>query len=848
MLIDGISQSYTLIKLNGLMNKDDNIYFVPLFRTYGITKIIDKPLSEAFYYCFIRETKQDTNYININISQWAPEDRTITIEGTVDMFRKGGSITESPFDYILIRRKVNNQSRYYGYFIDSVSQEGRNTVKLNLTSDDFSNCFYFSKTNEKLTETGFNNNYSPFNHDLTNVYVNRQHYDRVKLMEDSEGNYIATPTNKDIFFNTEEEFKYRYLTKTLHTPIIIEQSEDNCFFSENELDTIKSSASFFHLAKNNLPLAKRVLKTCLAFAKIIAKENITTGFKYATVRPASSYYYNNSYLGYYSYNMSSSLPIYYIPFINIPPIFSHLYDIETYTKIIVKSLFIQGSTTGTLPDIDITNSAKDFLKCVGEYGYGEYIESIQIVKNIPFFSGIEYNVSFSDTTINAKLIVSISFNTNPIEFIHKQNGDLSETNNFDFATNSLPRGINFVTLCGGPLVFNREEKNPYYNSYEKIKNYGTDILYDNSTKKTSIFNNQNEVKDTTKKFYASYNIMGAFVLSSPTATYVEGKLSPKTLNNLLYKCQLPLDNKDSFFDLCLEKEGYNSYTISLYGVYETPLSFFRMFEDNKIDITYNINFSYIDSSNAITKLGVIPEYEDIYYYNEAIVVSLSDTLPISSSSYFSFLNENRSSMKAQYAVTERNANINTILSWTTGMADQTVSGFSKGFSQAGLLGGSVGGGAGGFSGLMKGINSIVKGATAKENLKLQQNAKLADMGAKPDTIKQAGSDLLYDMKIGELGFYLNRYEIDKTSYNSICRYLERYGYLVNIYDNINATNRIYWNYVKLEDFDFDSQFYLSLEQKINIKRIFQEGVTLSHTAYSSQYEYHNIETLIWEVI
>ena len=118
---------------------------------------------------------------------------------------------------------------------------------------------------------------------------------------------------------------------------------------------------------------------------------------------------------------------------------------------------------------------------------------------------------------------------------------------------------------------------------------------------------------------------------------------------------------------------------------------------------------------------------------------------------------------------------------------------------------------------------------AVANIELTQLAKMGDMGAKPDTVKLAGSDAIYDLIQNDMGLHINRYVIDTVSYNSACKYLERFGYLVNIFDSINVFDRIGFNFVKLSSFDFvEDDFVLSQEQMDAISKIFEEGVTLLH--------------------
>ena len=138
------------------------------------------------------------------------------------------------------------------------------------------------------------------------------------------------------------------------------------------------------------------------------------------------------------------------------------------------------------------------------------------------------------------------------------------------------------------------------------------------------------------------------------------------------------------------------------------------------------------------------------------------------------------------------------------------------------------------------IGSAINWDTSTKAIDIQQKAKLADLGNLPSNIKQVGTDIITDLAQKELGFYLNHYTIDEVSYNNICKYLERYGYLVNIYSQIDSTSRKGWNYVKLIDTEFDTR--LSAEQEESIRQIFKDGVTLLHEpSYLHNDARHNYE-------
>ena len=150
-------------------------------------------------------------------------------------------------------------------------------------------------------------------------------------------------------------------------------------------------------------------------------------------------------------------------------------------------------------------------------------------------------------------------------------------------------------------------------------------------------------------------------------------------------------------------------------------------------------------------------------------------------------------------------------------------------------------------GALKTVNELQSNAidwnTDRYTTELNQKAKLADIGATPDPIKQVGSDLLFDSKDKQITVYLNHYKIDSLSYNTIAKIYERIGYQVNLYDSLNVNNRKGWNFIKLNSFDFNPDFDIMTSQENSIRKIFLEGITLLHdkTYLTSG---HNYETII----
>ena len=227
-------------------------------------------------------------------------------------------------------------------------------------------------------------------------------------------------------------------------------------------------------------------------------------------------------------------------------------------------------------------------------------------------------------------------------------------------------------------------------------------------------------------------------------------------------------------------------------------------------------------------------------YQESLYVTTANHLTILESKLGDYIVANQTQMKNQYAINDVNLGkglINTAVHTAGAVAQGAMIGSSLG----GVYGMAIGAGVAGVASL---VGTAINWAYDQAEIGMNQKAKLADMGNLPNTLKQAGTDVNIDVITNEFGLYLNHYDIDELSHNNICRYLERYGYVVNLYDIINAFNRRSWNYVELISFEFAQK--LTLEQEDSIRQIFQNGVTLLHRPedlHPSSYV-HNYETLL----
>lgn len=315
---------------------------------------------------------------------------------------------------------------------------------------------------------------------------------------------------------------------------------------------------------------------------------------------------------------------------------------------------------------------------------------------------------------------------------------------------------------------------------------------------------------------------------------------------------------DSFTEPLLDSNPYKFYSLSLYEN-EVPLRKERYYQSSTvIDSTrliYRVRLDFIQSFTEVYKVGLVPSYTVnnvmTKYFSEALVMTLPAGIPIKSSAYYTYYYQNKAQMKNQYAVNDIN------LRYTEkDLMEQSATTLAKGFNNI-IVGSLTRGKIGAIQGAGKlgnefidlgqsSISAYLQHAKTDEVISSTQQAKLADMGAKPNTVKLAGSDVVYEASLGEMGIYLNHYTIDTVSYNTIAKILERTGYKVDIMDSLQIFSRVGLNYVKLVSFDFiEDNYVLSTEQTSAIMEIFTAGVTLLHDKdylhHLGESGYHNIE-------
>lgn len=786
-------QHVSFYNTTGLIEKDKNIYFVPRFSKGDISE--GTLVSIAWLNMFNAIKTSPSEFTDIQISQWSPDDRTLTVKGNVDDFRKGG-IEGQGLNYFIVERRVFSTPQiyttyYYAYFITNARQTGSNTVQLEYVPDDFTNVFYLHNTHA-LIASEISSDYEPFNEKMKNCYIERQHYNRVKI----DSNNRIIPDNLNVFLNTEEQYKYRYQFRDLKTPIMFDRGAGfNEIFSVSEIATIKETNSFWNL---NSSIRTRILRCCLYYGKVLLKERLTIKNVYSTMVSFSPYR-DNPYRGYVdnSGNISSALATMYFPTFVIPEFLSkYKNDIEATE--FRNSLIYEDSLGGTHTVIRPTNlttkvmSLRELTTLFSTQSWGDYVLAIYVVKEPQISASIATTTNASSITWYLKVFTNRYPDTSEDAVVQKP---LDKGQWASFIPNSLnvfsynpPAREYYGYLLGYQSQYFSGDYNLYIGNYDA------------------------------NRAFEDWSVMFGIgiTLSQPENAY-EGKIKlTTTLNNATYY-------KSNYFDNILESDPYQFYSISYNSNEELVLPRNRYYSSMTSDsgsIYDWVDFKYIQSDSEALKLSIIPVYtvENVAqpYFNESLTITITSSLPIMSDSYYSYYYQNKAQMKNQYAVN------------TVGMVEGMATGsldFVTNQAKGKLFGANwvqmlnVGAGVGLFGNL---LSYGVKQATTAMN----QQAKLSDMGKKPDTIKQASSDIFFDLKSGHYGFELNHYKIDELSYNSIAKFLERFGYYVNLYDTLHAVTRVGWDYIKINSFDYEA--VITDSEESSIRKIFSEGVTLIH--------------------
>ena len=860
------TQSVSFYNTTGVIEKDKNIYYAPRFSKGQV--VIGTEVRTAYLNRFNGICPPSSAYTDISVSGWSPQDKTLVVKGNIDDFRL---VTEEGacLNYFIVTRSVTKgtgqsavtKNYYYGFFITGVEQYGGASVRLTIAPDDFSNVFYLHNTHQ-LTYAEIQGDYEPFNERMKNCYVQRQHYDRVVnysydyldiaiVLEDprtlergtfqvgewitfdfEDGNdtrvsgeilevddslsettgviqfrvkspekEIGEPQNYSQIQYMGDVYVFDYATEELswHTVEDIQPTNQQIFLNQEESFRFKyqyrddrrpfSFSNVFSKREMN------TIKNTSAFSSLstlLKKKIIRACIQYLVVEFKS----NEKFCKTYGVITGQSTPVtshkrYYANLIEgfnkfSPNCFSPLLNIpepfQKYASAINAYKFYAKLRHGHSTAVNELTSASTVYEYLNENSLADFVYSAYVVNDI----GLPLSFTSIDVT-NSK----ITFTVNP-----------------EITSNALDKDLYLV-----PVDTNGEHTSSQFDISVMYK-------YANQT-------DYNNLEADEWYLYWGGGIQGVFTM-----------LMLSGYNSRTFTLSFDNDDvsniKNRYYDPVLEAEPYSFYSLS-YLSYEIPFNKNRYYE------TMGVNVEFYCSLNGAIKLYFVPEYtvesKSFKYYNESLIFTLPSNMPLLSDSYATYYYQNQAQMKNQFAVNDYNRGVD--------LAQHFFLSGPNAVGQSAFR-------RGGYGAIAETVNQFtemgdeaIDWAQSNKNIEMNQKAKLADMGAKPDVVKQTGSDVFSDLMTRENRPYLNHYTIDSLSYNSIAKLLERIGYQVNLYTSLNVMNRVGWNYVKLNSFELNPAYDMMTEQEDSIKKIFNQGVTLLHDK-SYLTSGHNYETILDE--
>lgn len=863
------TQKVTFYNTTGVIERDKNIYYAPRFsKLVGLTA--NTEVREAYLSGFTGVCSSSSDYSEIEISGWSPQDRTLVVKGNIDDFRL---VTDEGLclNYFILQRNVtkgeSEETHYYGFFVTGVEQAGGSSVRITCEPDDFSNVFYLHNTHN-LTAIDIAEDYEPFNEKLKNCYVNRQHYNRVAYVtrtitkrDHYEGNitsinevstgqstsmnvtlthegtlvneshYGVTPNNVTVtnveyrvMFDTPNVIYTAYFTSgefgftsriTVHYSFDIEYEvtvtqlePDNMKVFLNQEETFRFKYQYRDMKYpisiydgnfteeeidiieseytfSNLSdnLRKKIIKSCISYIVVETKSpEILMPYLFQNTVGSSAYSL--------IYRAESGQLITGKKTRRSNPVIAYpfLQIPEVFKKYNIDEAFSIYIMAYGLHVREIVRAGRDnieqLLYTLQHNAISDFIYSAYYVKDVNFPNS-EINVNLQNSRVEFNCIV-------PNEQYPASTSTIVYPAKYD-------KGLYIAGIMNKPL--------------------GTEeITYSNSI--NVVYTNDNLTSITSQ-----YGAIG-FMVSGYDNNVFEIEVS-ETIPDLSL----------SYYEPVLEAEPYSFYSLSFLSGYEMTFNKNRYYEG----LSSNIEIYHYVAVNGAIKEGYIPNYEvDLHktkYFNEGLIFVNSSSLALVSDSYSSFYYQNKAQMKNQFAVASYQYD-----------SDAWQKVFVTSPNQVGLRASKAGGwGALAETGsqIMGWIDDAIDYNQEKHVIEMNQKAKLADMGAKPDSFKQTGSDLIFDLNTNEYQPFLNHYTIDELSYNSIAKLFERTGYQVNLYDSLHTMDRVGWNFIKLNAFDFSTDTNIMITQENSIRKIFTEGVTLLHDK-SYLTSGHNFEIILEE--
>lgn len=854
------TQTVTFFDTTGIVDKDKNIYFAPRFSKYAQMSS-GKDVRSAYLEIFRSVCPPSSDYADIQISGWSPQDRTLKVRGNIDDFRL---VTEEGdcLNYFILSRTITkgnvDKTYYYGFFITGIQQAGGGSVLLTVEPDDFTNVFYLHNQHT-LTAEDIENDYEPYNEKIKNAYVNRQHYNRVayKNVEHTDhyngsSNVLTVPIGETINIVS-------YRVPITHNGNVVNESHSVEIVLGNGTFDVSYVVFNDAVVYSILNKGDTEFRVILSYSfdikwteettqlvpdniKVFLNQEETFKFKYQ--------YRDMKYpISIYDGNFTADE----INTIESQNVFNNLS--ESLRKKIIKSCISYIAVETKSPEILMPYL---FRNTVGSdvYSWIYRAESGQLITGkmtrrsnpvivYPFLQIPEvfkkYNIddtfSFRFMAYGLKVDEGLTVSRDKVEqllYILQHNAisdfiysayyvkDVNIPNseiNIDFQESK----IDFNCIVPNELAPAYTKDTPFPAKYNKglyiagimNKPLGQDkITYENSLTVDYTNNNLTEIS-------ALHGAIGIMV-----SGYNNNVFEIKVTENIP-------DLITSYYEPVLEAEPYSFYSLSYLSGYEMTFNKNRYYEglESSIEI-----YHYIAINGAV-KEGYIPNYEvdshKTKYFNEGLIFVNSSSLALVSDSYSSYYYQNKAQMKNQFAVADYQFGTDFLQKFFVTSPNQV--------GQRAFKTGGWGAIAGTINEVMGWIDDAIDYGQQKNVTAMNQKAKLADMGAKPDSLKQTGSDLIFDFNTNEYQPFLNHYSIDKLSYNSIAKLFERTGYQVNLYTTLNVMDRVGWNFIKLNACDVVGK--ITVEQESSVRKIFTEGVTLLHDK-SYLTSGHNFEIIL----
>lgn len=827
------SQSVTFYDTTGIIERHKNIYYAPVFEEAGDTDIRNAYLSRFNEVC-----PPSSAYTDIDISSWSPQDRTLVVRGNIDDFRL---VTDEGacLNYFIITRRITKgesvETYYYGFFITGVSQAGGSSITITAEPDDFTNVFYLHNR-DSLTV-----GYDPFNKKMSNCYVNRQHYDRVKVTSWAYRLSIINMNLTPNFINIGDSISIyedeggRLLLSGIVKDYLIDDLQPR---NMQITITVESQPS---VIEDNIPIGIHVADNAPFYG------DVSSGSIERTIEPDNGKVFLNqeeTYKFKYQYRKSK------LPFSFVTGIFSEseLALIKSASSIDDLSVSLRTKVIKACLSYVVIETKS--LEIVANYSYGTftgpnkgYISGGTLVgkaTNMP-------NVLLVYPTFQPHSLFEHLFDESTIRITITCNSESSEVFLYNIRNNYRVSSANGILNSGklGPYFLSAYmiKELPIDSSlitvtkHEVLQEYYIDFMLKlpeglSPTNTTSFSLNKGvylggvaiDPSDEENKPQIEWSSNGWGASNASPCMLISGLNNIDLSFSLRFSIPSLFQLPNVYYDPVLETEPYTFYSISNLSSYELCFNKNR-FYDNSVDkINFTINLSYYISTNNGLKQMIIPKYKvegyETKYFNEGLSYITDSSLPILSDSYTAYYYQNKAQMKNQFAVAEKSM-----------LYDIQQHFFLSGPNAVGVTATHRGGwGAIAETGnqQVEMANELIDYKQNKDIIEMNQKAVLADVGNKPDSLKQAGSDFVIGVITDEAYFYINNYRIDNLSYNSIARYLERYGYQVNLYDELHTYDRVGWNFIKLNGFDWKPEVNIMVSQEESIKTIFNNGVTLLH--------------------